>query len=302
MNHLLQPSFIMSRGRALVSRAVRAPMILAAFAALTLLLTSSPSEMATLMSPAVAVVWRIAVFTVSIVLEAGPFVLTGAIMAQLARRWMHGRAIALPVFFAALAPGCDCSMNGFASALRRCPPPLAGAALTWGAACNPVALAATWFVLGRHVFFARLLGTAIAVSALWLSWHFAHFDDADHDRPCVHQDARGIVAHFERGLRLLLPAALLGSALIVARIGIHAHSALAAGVFAALLSPCSAADAVLAKVFGASRAAQAAFVMAAQCVDVRQVLLIRSHFGVRRALLAACAGIAGCALAAFAAR
>lgn len=70
----------------------------------------------------------------------------------------------------------------------------------------------------------------------------------------------------------------------------------------ALLSPCSTSDAVLARVLVRDPHAQAAFLIASQTFDVRQLATIARAFGGRRALLAGLAGVAGCAVAALVAR
>jgi uncharacterized membrane protein YraQ (UPF0718 family) len=192
-------------------------------------------------------------------------------------------------------------MNGFARALRRCPPPLAGFALTWGAACNPIALVATATVLGRHVLAARVAGAlaaSLAVAALWAI--IASRTTPEETRAVCHAHD-GLAAHVATAVRLLLPAAILASvALVLLPRMIHTHATpLLSAAIGALLSPCSTADAILAKVIGSSAPAQAAFVIASQSLDARQFFLLRRHSGTVRALLAWLAGAAGCATAAF---
>ena len=243
---------------------------------------------------------RICVYAISIVLEAAPFVLAGSIAATLAQRFAGG-AVAAPLL-AAFAPGCDCAMNGFAAALRRCRPDVAGMALTWGAVCNPIALAATATVLGPHVLTARIIGGIVAAATVGLLWQIgagasgcAQGGAQAHDHhSCA--TAATIASHLEDGLRLLLPAALAGStALVVAPDVLRVHSSpIIAAIAGALLSPCSTADPVLAKVLAVSGSAQAAFIVAAQCADVRQLALLSRRFGARRAAFAALAGAAGC--------
>ena len=260
----------------------------------------SPDDIAARAGVVLAPLWRICIDTVSIVLEAAPFVLAGSIAATLAQRFVRSPLTAPLV--AALAPGCDCAMNGFAVALRSCKPAIAGMALTWGAVCNPIALVATATVLGGHLLVARIIGGGVAAGTLGLLWRLG--GDA---KDCLHDacaPAAGVAAHLEDGLRLLLPAAFVGSVVIVMApdvLGTH-MSPLFAAIAAALLSPCSTADPVLAKVLAVSGPAQAAFVVAAQCADVRQLALLSRHFGVRRAALAALAGAAGCLTAVMAAR
>jgi uncharacterized membrane protein YraQ (UPF0718 family) len=249
---------------------------------------------------AFASLWRICIYAVSIVLEAAPFVLAGSVAATLVQRFACG-AIAAPLL-TAFAPGCDCAMNGFAAALRRCGPAVAGMALTWGAACNPIALIATATILGSHVLAARLIGGGVAAAVLGLLWRTLRTaENADRH---AHPPDSDIASHLGDGLRLLLPAAFLGSAALVLAPGaLRAHaSPLVAALAGALLSPCSTADPVLAKVLTISASSQAAFVVAAQCADVRQLALLSRHFGFRRAALAAAAGAAGCVAAVIATR
>jgi len=280
---------------------------------------------AALLDPAIAaarfgaffdVLWHVWVYGASIVLEAAPFVMAGSIAAALLQRF--GRGVATPLLVA-LAPGCDCAMNGFASALRRCPPIVAGMSLVWGAVCNPVALFATGLILGSRVLAARMIGGAVAALLIGVLWrwttalrphdgrHACRPDDVNASRsPRAKSSATAatIASHVEDGLRLLLPAAFAASAVLVllpALVRHHASPAVAA-IAAALLSPCSTADPILAKVIAGSPAAEAAFVIAAQCADVRQIVLLARHFGARRAALAAFAAVVGCLAAVFVAR
>jgi len=71
----------------------------------------------------------------------------------------------------------------------------------------------------------------------------------------------------------------------------------AAALFGALLSPCSTADPLLAAALIRDPRAQLAFMLAAQCLDVRQMLLIRRHFGVVRMAAAAICAAGACAIA-----
>jgi hypothetical protein len=246
----------------------------------------SPAMLAPHVAAACDAAYRIFVYAVSIVLEAGPFVLAGAFAAAWVSRVAHGSAVA--AFAAALTPGCDCSMNGFARAL------------TWGAACNPIALLATATVLGRHVLAARMAGAlaaSLAVAALWAMIAARTAPDEPLEL-CHANDA--LPAHVATAVRLLLPAAILASlALVLLPDIVHARAMpLLSAAIGALLSPCSTADAILAKVIGAGAPAQAAFVIASQSLDARQFFLLRRHYGTVRALLAWFAGAAGCATAA----
>jgi len=250
--------------------------------------------------------WRVWVYGASIVLEAAPFVMAGSFAAALTQRFARGAAAA--PLLVALAPGCDCAMNGFAAALRGCSLPVAGMALVWGAVCNPVALVATALILGSHVLMARLLGGAVAAALIGLLWRqlktspvrdSLHSCETSASRPAV-----SIASHLEDGLRLLLPVAFIGSGVLVLMPdALRAHATpMVAAIGAALLSPCSTADPVLARVIAGSPAAEAAFVVAAQCADVRQLTLLTRHFGVRHAALAAVAAAIGCLAAVLVAR
>jgi uncharacterized membrane protein YraQ (UPF0718 family) len=190
-------------------------------------------------------------------------------------------------------------MNGFVDALRRCPAPLAGAALMWGAVCNPVALVATYAVLGPRALLARTIGGGVAAAAVALLWLREH----DNARECgVHRECHGpdMSERVESALRALVPAAVIASiVLVVAPDGLRAHmSPLFAAIVGALISPCSTADPVLARALCVAPAAQAAFVVAAQCADVRQILLMARSYGMRHALFAMLSGATGCVCAA----
>ncbi|MBV8171198.1 MAG: hypothetical protein JO219_04615, partial [Candidatus Eremiobacteraeota bacterium] len=156
MNHLRQPSFYHVAG---------------ACAAIALVVCASRDPHAS--APFVARTWealsRVLVYAVSIALAAGPFALVGALVATCAVR-LPAKSWPAAIALAALCPGCDCSMNGFVDALRHCPPPLAGAALMWGAACNPAALLATLSVLGPRALLARAVGGAVAATTVALLW------------------------------------------------------------------------------------------------------------------------------------
>jgi uncharacterized membrane protein YraQ (UPF0718 family) len=253
---------------------------------------------------------RAFVYASSIMLEAGPFVACGAVAAWFTLARIRDAQHWLPAVIAMCAPGCDCSMNGFAAALARCPRWLAGVALTWGAACNPVALAATWLVLGPRVFAARIAGAAVAACAIALLWRGDHRTvgaeadgAAEFIRPQPGDPLCEIASHLEAGLCALVPAAI-ASAVFAACFGhaMRAHQPLLAAAAGAILSPCSTADAILAKIVTGSASAQAAFVIAGQCLDLRQLSLLRRHFGIWRAWLGACAGALGCAAAVLVAR
>jgi len=261
------------------------------------LASSDPSIATPGLAAAAEIGSRITIDATSIVLAAGPYVVAGTLAAALLAR-LARRAGVIAAFVTVVAPGCDCSMNGFAAALRGCRIPVAGAALTWGSVCNPFALAATAAVLGHHLLTARIAGGLVAAAGVALAWSLCPSDaPASHAHPCAAQ-AISLRDHLESALRLLLPAACGASlALVVAPRG-ELHSPIVAAIAGALLSPCSSADPILAKLVARSPHAQAAFIIAAQCLDLRQLSLLRRHFGAARMLLACVAGAAGCAAAA----
>jgi len=82
----------------------------------------------------------------------------------------------------------------------------------------------------------------------------------------------------------------------------HVHvGLLGAAIAAALLSPCSFADALLARVWCTTAAAQLTFMLAAQTVDVRQLMLQRGLFGWRSACAALASATGGIGFACLAA-
>ncbi len=286
MNRRQQPSFGLG------------PVVLVLAA--TAFASSEPAVATSVLAPALQMGFRILVNAVSIVLAAGPYVVAGVLAATLVARFARcGGVVAACV--AALAPGCDCSMNGFAAALRGCRVPLAGAALTWGATCNPLTLAITAAVLGHHLLYARMAGGLVAATAVAVSWSVTSSERmaAAHAHLCAAQDI-SLRDHLESALRLLVPAAC-GASLALAVVPHPAdafHSPLVAAIAGAVLSPCSSADPMLAKLLARSQPSQAAFMIAAQCLDVRQLALLQRHFGSVRTLLACLSGTAGCVVAA----
>ena len=257
---------------------------------------------------------RVWTYAWSIVLEAVPYLLAGALAGVAAARL---RAAAPLV--AVLMPACDCAMNAFASSMRAAPRQLAGFALVWGACCGPIALATTYSALGLRMVAVRVaagLLAALATAALWsiglrptvdmkstATLAGLHpVDDARSTAPSyrwreILEETLDLFAH---GVRSFWPAALAGAVAIVAFSGstrTHASASWAALIGAAV-SPCSTADAILARALFPLPAAQAAFVVAAQCIDVRQLLLLRRHFGTLHATLAAVAAALGVCAAA----
>jgi uncharacterized membrane protein YraQ (UPF0718 family) len=81
-------------------------------------------------------------------------------------------------------------------------------------------------------------------------------------------------------------------------ISLFAHMAPAgAAVLGALLSPCSTADPLMAAAFIRDAHAQLTFMLAAQCLDVRQMFLVLRHFGRSRMIAAAVCAACACAAA-----
>ncbi|MBV8082159.1 MAG: hypothetical protein JOY86_04175, partial [Candidatus Eremiobacteraeota bacterium] len=106
MNRLAQPSFCHAR----------APRIGATLAAAALVITAAafdPASSAPLLARFAALIGRVTVDAVSIVVAAAPFACAGALCVALVQRAARGRA-AVAAIAALIAPGCDCSMNGFA--------------------------------------------------------------------------------------------------------------------------------------------------------------------------------------------
>jgi len=239
----------------------------------------------------------------SIVLEAIPYILVGAIAAAMFERLAH-RSV-LVALFAAIAPGCDCSMNGFARSLGSLPPPVAGALIVWGSCCNPIALLTTYQILGGRLTLARMGGALAASLLIATSWAIGRARFKATEASCqtkVGQPA--LVEHFGSGVKSLVLAAVLGGTVLAFFPDwLRAHSSPWFAAFAgALLSPCSSADPILARALMSTSAAHATFIVAAQCIDVRQITLLGRCFGAAPALLGTIAGAAGCCLAAIIAR
>lgn len=233
-----------------------------------------------------------AIYWASIVLEALPFVAFGAFAASFVTRIRAERWAPL---VAAVLPGCDCGLAGFAPALARARPASAGFALAWGAAANPAALLATHAVLGDRALLARLGGAAVAATLSAALWSARARQPATRDACGAHRGAADrIAAAFGP---LALTAVCAAALILVPRADEALRSPMAAAAAGAILSPCSTADAVLARVLVHGAGGQAAFVIAAQCVDVRQLTVIARHFGAAAAAAAAIAGAAGCVIA-----
>ncbi|MDQ2818062.1 MAG: hypothetical protein M3T49_07650 [Candidatus Eremiobacteraeota bacterium] len=239
----------------------------------------------------------------SVVLGAAPYILVGvaagAVIQQSMRRGPSGRlARYAPLAGALLSPGCDCSMNGLAPAMRALPPPLAGFAFVWGACCGPAALIATHAALGDRMLWVRIVGGFCAAALTAVLWTRTA-RPSPLPRPCDGHAIRS-VDHLARAFGPLCIAAAVAGICQAFWPGAlaHMHSPLGAAAIGALLSPCATSDPLLARALSGSPADQAAFIVAAQCLDMRQLGLLRQHFGAPRMALAAAAGTAGCWLAA----
>lgn len=238
------------------------------------------------------------VYASSIVLEAMPFVVAGTLVAFALRR--HPRARAAAPLLAMLSPGCDCGLSGITPAFPHDRPAIAGFALTWGAVAGPTALIATGVAFGGRMVAARIAGAAAAALLTAIGWRAlpsrsALVESCDAPRPlaCALADAFASLAW-----------ASVAASLLCAFAPVHVLrdvSPLGAATIASVLSPCSTADAMIAKSLVRLPAAQAAFIVAAQCVDIRQLALIYRSFGPVHAIAAFLAGAAGCAAAALAA-
>ncbi|HEY7980833.1 MAG TPA: hypothetical protein VID19_05060 [Candidatus Eremiobacteraceae bacterium] len=276
----------------------------------------------------------------SIILAAIPYIVAGAVAARcsqrlIGQRWRNSEhAIAL---LAVLNPGCDCALNGFAGALARLHPAVAGFALTFAAAASPVSLAVTYAAFGTHMTIARAAGALLAATLTAAAWSasvvptfmvgrkfnnvgptFIVGHEFDNVGPTfmVGREFDNVGPTFTVGQPMMnigttlvddLAAALSGVAYaataavavkLLVPAALFAHVAPAgAALLGALLSPCSTADPLMAATFLRDARAQLAFMLAAQCLDVRQLLLILRHFGVSRMIAAALCAACACAVA-----
>jgi uncharacterized membrane protein YraQ (UPF0718 family) len=259
----------------------------------------------------------------SIMLAALPYVVFGALAAGLLRRLArrrsaHGHsAIAL---LAVLNPGCDCALNGFAGALACARPAIAGFALTFAAAASPASLAVTYASFGMRMTIARVAGGTIAAALTAAAWHWhsvgptfvvgqpwinlgptgSTIEAGSYSSPEQNhgkhepEEARELAAAL-RGVAFAAAAAVVAKAIVPSAAFAH-MTPTGAALLGALLSPCSTSDPLLAVALLRDVHAQLAFMLAAQCLDVRQMLLLLRHFGVARMLTAAVSAAVACAL------
>jgi len=234
----------------------------------------------------------------SIVLASLPFVTLGALFASI-RELLPHRCAPIVALAAIVAPGCDCASAGYASALVRESPALAGFVLVWSSAAGPAALLGTYDALGEHLLFARLVGALAAATLTAATWSLdfrgARGEDRRAQHPCHETALPAPCARIASALGTLAVSASFAAVALT----IFGHSAvLSSPVIAAggaLMSPCSTADAVIARVLVHRSPSQIAFVLAAQTIDIRALTTLARVFGARRCALAALAGAAGCA-------
>ncbi len=239
----------------------------------------------------------------SMLLGASPFLVAGAIAATVAAR-LEARSVfsrwqrLVTTAFALLFPGCDCSMNAYAGALRGRHPAIVACALVWGSCCNPVALVCTARILGTHLLGLRMIvGLAIALLTA-VSWSFCK--NARDETICHTQHAwwEQFVGYTGDGLSSFARAAAVSCLILVTapRLLAVLHGPLMAAVAGALISPCSSADALLAAILFRSRPEQLVFVIAAQCLDIRQLVLFTRLYGAANAMRASAAALVGCTI------
>jgi uncharacterized membrane protein YraQ (UPF0718 family) len=233
-----------------------------------------------------------------IVLAAMPFVVAGALSAAALKRF-KGRSMWCAAVVA-FATGCDCSLNGMAPALRRLRPSTACIILTLAAACNPVALAATWAIFGWRRTVIRVIAALLTAALAAPAWRFL-VARSPHAGQCCSLERLGALDHALHGLRGIATGAFAAALLLAVRPqALHRISSVPAAMIAgALLSPCSSSDAVLAAALLHDGSSQSAFMLAAQCADVRQLSLLRRCFGTMHAFLLAGATCAAAALIAW---
>ena len=238
-------------------------------------------------------------------LGAAPYLSAGALAAAAAVRWGPSltpcRSTGWLVGFALLFPGCDCSMNAYATSLRGAGPSLAAFAVVWGSCCNPLALIATATILGPRLLACRLACGCIAATLTAWAWSRSGALPAAHDC-AVADDYWEAFTRFAGGAVMSFAFAAAISAVCLAfttRAATLAAPAALAAIAGALLSPCSSADPLLARTLFVSAQDQLAFIVAAQCLDVRQIALLWRTFGAARATQACCAALAACTAGCF---
>ena len=279
---------------------------------LVLACTLPPDVAARTVTPSEHALWRAYLYWCSLLVGAAPYLAGGALAALAASRlqalWQTRRGVArwlrysLPCVAAACS-GCDCSLVSYAGALRTLPVWLSGFTLSWSACCNVVALFCTARVLGERLLFARILGGFIAAALTAGVW--ARIDGSSSRAPagqspprdCSCEPRASVAGFVQAGLRSFTISAAVAALLLALapRAFVQHGSILSAALAGALLSPCSSSDALLARSLFHLPAEHLAFIMAAQCFDVRQMILLHKQFGGLAAACAfACAAFATC--------
>lgn len=232
----------------------------------------------------------------SVVVAALPYVASGVLAALIlhllrVRERAHGRfAIAV---LAVCNPGCDCALNGYVDALACGSAPLAGFVLTFAAMASPAALAVTFAALGPHMAVIRALGATLAAALTAAAWRIVPARRALRRAACAAPfDATQQLASALVGVICAAAVAAAGKQLLPPQFFSHI-SGLSIAVTAAVLSPCSTADPLMAATLLRSAHDQAAFILAAQGASVRQMALLARGFGTGRAI----AAVASCAIA-----
>jgi uncharacterized membrane protein YraQ (UPF0718 family) len=265
-----------------------------------------PNVTAHALAPCARSLWQAYIYWCSMLAGAAPYIVAGslagaascALQAVLERShrdrgaWLR-RAIPL---FASLCSGCDCSLAAFAPGLQCYPVWLRGFTFVFSACCNPVSLWCTAQVLGPRLLLARVCGGFMAASLTALLWLCA---SRPAETVCAHSSVacgtagpsigRTAAAAFKNvGVSAAVAAVVLAFAPRV--LAAHRSGVLAA-LAGALLSPCSSSDALLARALFRQPGEHAAFILGAQCFDVRQLVLLRRHFGTAAAGMALTAGM-----------
>ncbi len=270
---------------------------LAAGAALALAAALSPACVAPKASAAATIGLRAWSYWCSMMLGASPLLAVGGLVAAVAsrvpRRWNGALLLATSICL----PGCDCTMNAYCGELARLSPRVAAFAVIWGACCNPIALVATALVLGPRMALDRALCGFIAAGFTALAWGRWATLPAMHLSGSRHSFWERCASALATSLGSFSMAAVVASVIIsVGDRHLANASGLVAAAFGAVLSPCSSSDSILARVLFAHPKSQLSFMIAAQCLDVRQVLMLRRHFGLARTFFAVGSSATACAL------
>jgi uncharacterized membrane protein YraQ (UPF0718 family) len=232
----------------------------------------------------------------SMILGASPFLTIGALTAAAARLMKRTSAAGL-VVAAVFLPGCDCTMNAISGELVQLPSAVAAFVVTWGACCNPLALAGTYLILGPHVAWCRVLCGLVAATCTACIWQADGSARNRHDCRLIETFPATFVAALSRGLSSFsFASALACLVLACTNIRLSHESGIFAVVLGALLSPCSTADSLLARALFANSKMQLVFVLAAQCLDIRQAIMLARTFGPLKTISAVLSSAGACAL------